>query len=85
MKNLKGQNERIETKPEIEWSIKMMTDRMRATAAATNAAIAKAVQMKGWPPSIAMNKGWCLGCKQRGGECQCAELGTDPEWVDYEP
>jgi len=30
-------------------------------------------------------KGWCLGCRQRGGECQCAELGTDPEWVDYEP
>jgi len=31
------------------------------------------------------SKGWCLGCRQRGGECQCAELGTDPEWVEHEP
>jgi len=31
------------------------------------------------------NKGRCLGCGHGAGECQCAELGTDPEWVDYEP
>ena len=28
------------------------------------------------------DKGWCLGCNQRGGECRCAEMGGDAEWVD---
>jgi len=27
------------------------------------------------------DKGWCLGCNHRGGECQCAELGSDAEWM----
>ena len=78
---------RIETKPEREWAIRMfMTDQwsysMKAVVKETNTMIAKVVQARGDPPLVAMNKGWCLGCKQRGGECQCAELGTDPEWVE---
>lgn len=27
------------------------------------------------------DKGWCLGCNEKGGECHCAELGGNAEWV----
>ena len=27
------------------------------------------------------DKGWCLGCNEKGGECHCAEMGGDAEWV----
>ena len=72
----------------VRWcSVQFMTDRMRATAKAIDEALVKAQSLGGEaaPPLTAMNEGWCLGCKQRGGECQCAELGTDPEWVEEEP
>jgi len=68
----------------IPLTVQMMTDRIKGTGAAIDMALAQLRQAKGEPPKEAVNKGWCLGCRQRGGECQCAELGTDPEWVSEE-
>jgi len=67
---------------DAEAIMKIMTDQTWARA---TSGIRVFIESTPHLPNVAMNEGWCLGCKQRGGECQCAELGTDPEWVEDKP